>query len=429
MKVNCPNCQKSLQAPDDWAGRKVKCPGCKGVVTLPKPSKESGGAGLGFDLGTLEAIEDHGQALVFERKGKRMTLAEAEAARAAAEAETAGRPAASDPRIRTCPQCGQQVRSEDIYSELMCRHCGAGIPGYEQQRDAKARYTGGMGDRIKTQVSFYTGFGSAFAYPIPAMVWILLGMGIALATIALPLLGILAFTAGSGLNPISEKQDLGWVSVFLTVMFGVQGIYFGSVAYYAMIDTIRTTTAGGEQPPSLTWNVINLGSALAGYAALIGFYALTILVLLLIANGQAPSSMKDLAALSRPGYLIILALLTFAVPMNMIGLSSSHAMDGLNPVRVFRSVGRVIGHYIFLFLITLLYLGIYIGGITAVMSWAGPAIAESAQKGMEVGLLRMLGGPAAWSVLIGLGFYFAYTIGRILGLFSRTYREHLEFDL
>jgi hypothetical protein len=36
---------------------------------------------------------------------------------------------------------------------------------------------------------------------------------------------------------------------------------------------------------------------------------------------------------------------------------------------------------------------------------------------------------AAWSLLVGLGFYFAYSIGRILGLFTRSYREQIDFEL
>lgn len=62
------------------------------------------------------------------------------------------------------------------------------------------------------------------------------------------------------------------------------------------------------------------------------------LLLLFTYNGRIPSSLGDLEALSKPGSLVVLALMTFGVPMNMIGLSSSHALDGLNPVRVFRSI-------------------------------------------------------------------------------------------
>lgn len=258
MKVTCPSCQKVLQAPDDWAGRKVKCPGCKGVIAPPVPTQEEDASGI--DLGSLDALEHAGEVMIHQRpRGKRMTVAEADAARAAESGEPA---ASTDPRIRACPKCGQKVNNEDIYVDLMCKHCGTTIPGAEIQSSERTRYTGGLSDRIHTQISFYTGFTSAFMYPIPAMMWILLSMGIALATIGVPLGAVLSFTAGWPTS-IAEKTDYGWVSIFLTVMFAAQGVYFSAVAYYAMIDTIRTTSSGGEQPPSLTWNVANLGSCWA----------------------------------------------------------------------------------------------------------------------------------------------------------------------
>lgn len=425
MKVECPNCKKVLQAPDEWAGRKVKCPGCKKPIALPK-----GGAAepeLNLDLNSLEAIEDAGEALVFERKGKPLTLKQAQQAVA-----TDKPPPKADPHVRTCSKCGQTLRSEDIYSDLMCRNCGATVPGaeIESKENLKAKYTSAMAGRMTTKVSFYTGFTSAAIYPLPAIANILLGMGIALATIALPLGGVLAFTESSSLNPINERGADGggsaaWVGVFLTVMFIAQGIYFGAVGYYILIDTIRAVTAGNEQPPNLTWNVINLGAALGGYAALLAFYAIVLIALM----GGIPTGMDDLASISAPWKLMVIALLTFGVPMNMIGLASSHAFDGLHPVKVFRSIARLLGHYTFLFLIVLLYLGFYVGLMWAVMSWAGPAIADAATHGIKNGLVKLLIGVCAWAVVMGLGFYFAYSIGRILGLFSRTYREEIEFEM
>ncbi len=424
MKVRCPNCGKVLRAPDEWAGRKAKCPGCKRPVPLPEDGSSSPDDGLGFDLGTLDSIESAGEAVVHERRAKPMTLKEAQAA-----AEPA--PAATDPLIRSCPHCGQKVRVADPYTEVMCRHCGAGIPGLEADRGKKAKYMDSMKNRIKTEVSFYTGFTSAALYPVPAISSILLGMGIALAIIALPVSGVLAFLSASALNPVAAKEqpDLGWVGVFLTVMFVAEGVYFGSVGYYALIDSIRATTAGNEQPPQLTWNITKLGAALGGYAALVGFYLVVILLLPLASGRGFPPGREDIVVLSEPVNLIILALMTFSVPMNMIGLSSGHALDGLNPLRAAVSIGRVIGHYVFLFLIVLIYLGFYVGLMYAVMSWAGPAIMQAAREGIAAGYLNMLGGIAAWSLVMGAGFYFAYSIGRILGLFARTYKESLEFEL
>jgi len=122
-------------------------------------------------------------------------------------------------------------------------------------------------------------------------------------------------------------------------------------------------------------------------------------------------------------------LMTFGVPMNLIGLSSSHALDGLNPIRVFKSIVGTHGNYVFLFLITLLYFGIYAGVMTAVMNWAGPKIMGAATQGLGVGVMNMLMGLVAWVVMLGCGFYFACSMGRILGLFCRSYREKLDFEL
>jgi hypothetical protein len=252
--------------------------------------------------------------------------------------------------------------------------------------------------------------------------------GIAVLIIAVPLLGILAFTSAGALNPITAKESEGsssWVGMFLTSMFIMEGIYFGAVAYYAAIDAIRATTANNEQPPGLTWNIINLGAALSGYAALIAFYAVIIIALV----GGIPTSADEFADVASPAKLAILALLTFAVPMNMLGLASSHAMEGLNPMRVGRSIGRTFGHYVFLFLIVLIYLSINVGVIVALMSWAWPLISSAASQGLGDGFVKMLGGVGAWGIVVAAFFYFAYYIGRVLGLFARTYREKIDFEM
>jgi hypothetical protein len=396
---------------------------------VPAAAEKSGSEEeQGFDLSSLGAIESHGEAVIRESSGKPMTLAEAQAAAAAAAAEHGKKPVDEDPRIRTCPGCGQKARSDDIYIDLICSHCNTPIPGLELvKKDAK--YTGGLAGRMAKGVSFYGGFTGALAYPARAIASILTAMGLAIAIIAVPMLGILAFTASAGLNPASGETaatSSGWVGMFLTAMFGLQAIYFGAVAYYAAIDSIRATTAGNEQPPTLTWNIVNLGAALGGYAALIGLYVVIVIAMV----GGVPTSQEDFnGLLMDPLKLVILGILTFGVPMNMIGLASSTALDGLNPMRVGRSIGRLFGHYLFLFLIVLIYLGLNVGIMFAVMSWAGPVIQDAARRGMEAGIGKVLGGIGAWGVVIGAAFYFAYCIGRVLGLFCRTYRDKIDFEM
>ena len=58
---------------------------------------------------------------------------------------------------------------------------------------------------------------------------------------------------------------------------------------------------------------------------------------------------------------------------------------------------------------------------------AGPGILRAAREGIGAGVAGMIGGLAAWSGVIGLGIYFGYVVGRILGLFARSYRDRLEF--
>lgn len=434
MKIACPECRKVVKAPDEWAGKRMRCPGCKAVIALPKKAGDTATGEVSFNLESLGAIEAGGQMVQLERPRKPMTLKEAQAAQAAERPPDAARQEKQDPTLRTCPRCGQKARSVDIYIELICRHCGSGIPGADIDKGEKAKYTDGMAGRMITKVSFYTGFTGAVAYPLPAITHILLGVGVALGAIAVPLGGVLAFLGASALNPAAEQPDFGWVGPFLSVMFLVEAIYFGAVGYYVLIDTIRATTAGNEQPPSLTWNVISLGSALTGYGVLLALYALVVVLLVVVSGEGFPVSAEQFAVLSRPFNLIVLVVLTFGVPMNIIGLSSGNAFDGLHPVKVVVSIGKTIGHYIFLFLITVLAMGFYAGIMYAVLNWAGPAIMRVVDEGVGegislAGILNILGALAAWSVVIGAGFYFAYSLGRILGLFARTYRENMEFEV
>ncbi|HPD31966.1 MAG TPA: hypothetical protein PLL20_18400 [Phycisphaerae bacterium] len=423
MKVKCPNCQKTIRAPDEWSGRKVKCPQCKNPVTLSKGEDEPD-----FDLGSLGAIEAAGQALVVERRGKPMTLKEAQAA-AAAAARAKARPDPADPTVRACPQCGRKTRAPDPYSEVLCRHCGAGIPPVEKNDGEFVGYKVAF-EGVVARVSFYGGFTGAALYPIPAIAYILTAMAIALAIIMVPLFGLVGILQVSALNTAVKQEEgsLAWVGMFLTIMFALEGAYFGSVAYYCLIDTIRSTVGGNEHPPPLTWNITKLGAALGGYVALIGFYLVVILVLV-TAYGGVPTSLADFSVLGKPLSLAVLAIMTFSIPMNIIGLASTEPLDGLNPAKVGLSILRVIGHYIFMFLIVILYVGFYVGILYAIMSWAGPAMKQAAAQGIEVGYKNLLGGIAGWAVLIGMGFYFAYMIGRILGLFARTYRERMAFEL
>src|SRR5689334_5873980 len=110
MKVSCPNCQRVLQAPDEWGGRTVKCPSCKKPIALPKGDAPED---LGIEFGSLESLEGGGEAVISDRRGKPMKMKEAQAA--AVVAQQNGPPVPlGDPLVRACPKCGQKVRTEDV---------------------------------------------------------------------------------------------------------------------------------------------------------------------------------------------------------------------------------------------------------------------------------------------------------------------------
>lgn len=433
MKVSCPNCSKVLQAPDEWAGRKVKCPKCKSPITLPAGDPTGGRSDIGFDLGSLEAIESAGQPVMVEQKKRKpMTMKEAQAAEAAAKAGQEVGPTKADPTLRICPKCHQKARSEDLYSEIICRNCGAAIPGVSKVSDKGSYKTEFKSSREET--TFYTGFTGALTYPIPALGSLAMAMLIALLVVAGPIVPILLFTGASSANTaVQEQADFGWVGVAVAVMFIIEAIYFGAVGYSVLIDTIRTTSSGSDAPPDLTWNPASMGLALAGYVALVCVYAGIAAAITMVTVGSLPATPAEWEKLLTPQNIGILALLLLPVPMNMIGLASGNVWDGLNPARFGKAIGKTIGHYIFLFLILVILLGIYVGALSLVVNWAFPYIMDAAQRDEEAGLvtviLKMLMGLGAWAILIGVAIYFAYSIGRILGLFSRSYRDQLEFEM
>ena len=55
-------------------------------------------------------------------------------------------------------------------------------------------------------------------------------------------------------------------------------------------------------------------------------------------------------------------------------------------------------------------------------------ISELIQSGLDQGLPKVALGVAVWALLIGAGFYGQYVLGRLLGLFARTFGHRLAFE-
>jgi len=426
MKVSCPNCNKVLQAPDEWAGKTVKCPGCKQSINLPAIEEEADDRA--FDLSSLEAIESHGQVVSAEpgKRRKPMTLKEAQAA--AAQQASGEQTESVDPQMRRCSRCGQTVRVEDLYGDIICRHCGNTISGLSLADDGVFPRDP-RGQQKKAEVSFYEGFTGAFAYPLSVMGSLVFAVLAAFAAALLVMMLVSAVAGRMSREPISAETDFSLIGLIVTAIFAVKGLYFGAVCFQFILDTIRGTVSGVKKPARPKWNPSKFGPSASGYPILVAFYALMVLLAIRVSQGTLPTRSEHLLSLTQPGSLVFFAVILFILPMSLIGLAGGRPMEGVHPVRLFVSIKNVMGHYFFLFIILTLHAIVYVGAVSAVLGWAGPAIMQALGKGLVGALVGMVPGLIAWAVLVGVGFYFACSLGRIFGLFASTYSDRIDFRL
>ncbi|MHC4664277.1 MAG: zinc ribbon domain-containing protein [Planctomycetota bacterium] len=86
IPVTCPECGKQVNAPDKFAGKRVKCPDCKNPMQIP-----AGGGGAGDDM-MLDS--------------------------------TAGTKKTTGPLGgKTCPNCGKAWSFDDLF----CTECGTNL--------------------------------------------------------------------------------------------------------------------------------------------------------------------------------------------------------------------------------------------------------------------------------------------------------------
>jgi hypothetical protein len=174
-----------------------------------------------------------------------------------------------------------------------------------------------------------------------------------------------------------------------------------------------------------------VGSGILGYVALVIAYGLVLAgVGYLVTGGDVvvPKSVDEAGQLMSPGMVAALVLLTFTVPMAIIGLSLSVGLEGLSPGRIIRSIIGTNIHYLFMVVIMCFMIGIYLGIMFSVTAWAIEALMKVLSKGVSEGFGTLLVGLLAWTVLIGSGFYCALMLGRLHGLFARSFRKRLAFD-
>lgn len=429
MKVRCPRCQQKLAVPDKYAGRAIRCSACNRAFTVPKAKVATSGPGADSTL-DLEGLAQ------LESKTTEMDSEELAEVRATAAAAQAG---ASGPIARTCPNCGKQTPVDDVHVEVLCSHCWQPIPSlaagdaYEMGDTKLVGYKG----TAKGAVGFYDGLTTAFSYPFQAVGSLLTAVLVAVGVILVPVVLMTAVAQATEQSNVGttggvQKADLSSVQIILRALFAVQVLFFSAVGIHAFLDVIRASAIGSETPPGLNWNPNQWGKSLAAYGALLVYYIIMTYVVLFLASGGPPEIPLSVDSatelLTRPGVIVGLILISFIVPMNLVGLSLGSVAQGLNPANVVKSILKTHFHYVFLVALVCVFGAISVAAFVGILAWFLPQVDKMITgSGEEGGLLNVAAGMGAWGAVIGFVFLAVYVMGRLHGLFARSYRPKLLF--
>jgi predicted Zn finger-like uncharacterized protein len=113
LEISCPACQAPLRVREEYVGKKLKCPRCAAVITVPASRRESS-----------EAVRP-----VARAAPPVLTPVQDES-----EPADEVRPASS-PSSRRCPHCGEKVAAD----ARRCRHCRTWLQEEDEEEDHRPR--------------------------------------------------------------------------------------------------------------------------------------------------------------------------------------------------------------------------------------------------------------------------------------------------
>lgn len=456
MKVTCPTCRQVLKVPDDWAGRTARCPNCKKPFSVPADASAAPAARKPAEKSTppeepgavdLQALAD----LVPEERApvpaavdvppptrRRSSWFKSKPPKQEAKQQPSVVKGPDGKTYRICPHCGRQVRTDDLYMDLFCSNCGKTIPATtavdEINLPKGQTLLGGRGTDVDRTVSFYDGLLLAFGYPAGALESILMGTAVAIGVIVIPMAVIMGLVAIMKMEPVEgDRFSVGnWPGMMMGGMLLIQLIYCAGVGFYALIDSIRSTNSGAERPPALTFNLMTVAGGLLSYIGFIVFYGLLVILGVKVFGnyeGAFPRTIDGIkTAVSNSWMYGYLAVLTFFMPITIIGLAIGRGLQGFNPMRAVRSIAATGFHYFFLYCIVLIYAGLVGVALTQTLAYTGQSIADVYRKGIEQSAGNMAIGVVFWGLLMMGGFYGQYVLGRILGLFAREFKWKMAYS-
>lgn len=428
MKIRCSRCQQKFNVADEWGGKTIRCSGCNKAFTIPKPAESD------LPLPGEKTLDLESLAKLESRTGEMDTedLASAEADLAAIATQDPDRK-----KVRTCPNCNKAVPEKDPFVELLCSNCWQPIPALKKAAGfttGGAVLVGAKNIRDESKIGFYEGLATANAYPIGALGSLLLAAAVAIGSILLPVLVTTAFARATEQSQAGladfRTEELTGVQQFLTIFFYIQVLFFAGVGVHAFVDVTRTTAIGEEKPPPLVWNPSSWGDSILGYLALLAYYAVFFLIAVSMSSDQFafPKTRDDFQRMLTPGIIALLAVATFIVPMTLIGLSVGKVGQALNPARIFKSIAATHVNYVFLFLLVSVYMSFYVALFTLVLKLFSDALQRMERAAAAGDIAGVAVGLVSWGLVMSAFFYFVYVLGRLHGLFARTFRKKIQFS-
>jgi hypothetical protein len=111
-----------------------------------------------------------------------------------------------------------------------------------------------------------------------------------------------------------------------------------------------------------------------------------------------------------------------------MGIGLGSISQGLNPSKVFRSIGLTHAHYVFLVMILCVYGALFGSAFSAVVfDWLRPKVDAMIAGSLEGNITQVALSLLAWGLTMGLFFYGTFVLARLHGLFARSFRKSLLF--
>lgn len=136
IKFRCKGCEKKIAVRAEYAGKRVKCPGCKQPIRVPAPRPKRSSTGVPVAVGaSSDAPTANG--------GSSMTLADLLAMEERApvklrELSSKATRQSNAPRIeggKDCPSCDASVKPD----AMLCVHCGHNFESGKRLKTKKSK--------------------------------------------------------------------------------------------------------------------------------------------------------------------------------------------------------------------------------------------------------------------------------------------------